>query len=492
MRMRSAAWVLAAAVFLGCRAAPGVEMEDGPAYLTDSHGAEGVTYAMLELSKDAPEYARYWKGALDWLLHVAQRDDAGRLAWMMSTSAPEGHPSHRVSTPGQCGIIRMFLEGYKASGDERYKAAALAGTRTLVERFARKKETPLGTGWAWSHAYRPDDRSEGLLAGHSHGLGNVLDSLLATYEATRDESLKEPMRGLLVNLRVRGKETKKDDQVLIAWPTLNKTNVVETGYCYGQAGLVLPLLRMAELAPDVRLSDGTTALSLANAGLRYLMSIARAKGDGFVWPFMRHDQTTRNPGLGSGTGGIGWAMLRGAQVNRKADPAFADACLRHARGAAVYAADLVLANEGKGPLRSPGGDAGFGVCGGAGGTGHLLMLYAEQIGDADPALTARLKAAIARVARAVIASAETLDDGTMVIPDRQHFKQVNLALDYGQTGILLGLTVTGRYLEDDEIRAAARKVADYIAKQAVPEGGGLKFAQFHPLPEEPAPDKSGG
>jgi len=493
MRMRGAAWILAAAVvLLGCRAAPAVEMEDGPAYLTDSHGAQGVAMAMLELAKDAPEYARYGKGALDWLIHVAERDDAGRLAWMMSTSAPKGHPSHRISVPGQCGIIRTFLDGYKASGDERYKAAALAGTRTLVERFARQKETPLGTAWAWSHAYRPNDRSEGLLAGHSHGLGNILDSLLAAYEAGRDERLKEPMRGLLVNLRVRGKETTKDGRTLIAWPTLKNPKIVETGYCYGQAGLVLPLLRMAERAPEVRLSDGTTALSLANANLRYLMSIARAKGDGTVWPYMRHDDVTRNPGLGSGTGGIGWAMLRGAEVNRKTDPAFADACLTYARGAAVYATDLVLSAQAKGPLRSPGGDAGFGVCGGAGGTGYLLMLYAEELGDRDPALTRRMKKAIAKVARTVIASAETLDDGTMVIPDRQRFKRINLALDYGQTGVLLGLAMTGRYLEDDAIRAAARKVADYIAKQAVPEGGGLKFAQFQPLPEEGAPGEPGG
>ena len=187
-----------------------------------------------------------------------------------------------------------------------------------------------------------------------------------------------------------------------------------------------------------------------------------------------------------------WAFLRAAQVNRTADAAFADACLAYARGAAIYATDLVLSAEAKGPLRSPGGDAGFGVCGGAGGTGHLLMLYAEELGDRDPALTKRMKEAIAKVARTVIASAETLDDGTLAVPDREHFKQVNLALDYGQTGVLLGLAVAGRYLEDDQIRAAAREVADYIAKRAVPEGVGLKFAQFHPLPEKPAPDKSGG
>ena len=48
----------------------------------------------------------------------------------------------------------------------------------------------------------------------------------------------------------------------------------------------------------------------------------------------------------------------------------------------------------------------------------------------------------------------------------------------------LGLAGAGKYLENDDFIKAAKKVADYIAKRAVPEGGGLKFAQFGPLPEQ--------
>jgi len=56
-----------------------VEMEDGPAYLTDSHGASGVAQAFLELSEVAPEYDKYWRGSLDWLISVAKRDDKGHV-----------------------------------------------------------------------------------------------------------------------------------------------------------------------------------------------------------------------------------------------------------------------------------------------------------------------------------------------------------------------------------------------------------------------------
>ncbi len=483
MYTRSLAVAMAAALAGGWAAgATAVEMEPGPAYLTDAHGASGAAHAFLELAKADPAYARYWRGALDWLIHVAQRDDAGRMAWVMSTTAPEGHPSRHINIAGNGHILRTFFAGYKASGEARYKAAALAGVRAMVERFGRQRETPLGTAWAWSHGYRPGDTSAGMLAGHSHGLGNVMDVLLDAYEATGEARYVGPLRGLLVNLRVRGRETEKDGRTLIAWPALANPKVVETGYCYGQAGLVLPLLRLAETLPDLRLPDGTTALALANANLRYLMRVARARGEGVVWPFMRHSESSRNVGYGSGTGGIGWAFLRGAQVNRAADPAFARECMRHARGAVVYATDLILGYKGEGPLRSPGGDAGFGVCGGAGGAGHLLMLYAREVGDAEPDLVRRCNRAIRTVARAVMNSAETMDDGTKAVPDRVHFERINLALDYGQTGVVLGLATAGRYLEDEAILAAARKVADYIANRAVAEGGGLKFAQFHPLP----------
>lgn len=485
--MRTAKWMLLVAVgvaTMGAGPACGVEMEKGPAYLTDSHGASGVVHGLLELTKVAPEYDKYWKGALDWLIAVAQRDEQGRLTWMMSTTAPKGHPSWRISIPGMCHVIRMFLAGYERCGEKKYKEAALAGVRSLTERFARKKKTEYGTAYHWSHAYREGDRSDGVLAGHSHGLGNLLDTLVDAYKVSPRKDLREALAGILINLRLRGRRMDKGGEAVIAWPTLKNRNIYETGYCYGQAGVTVALLNLSEVLPDLRLSDGTTALSLANANLRYLMGVARKEGEGYVWPHMRHDKTSRNVGLGSGTGGIGWAFLRGAEVNRKADPAFATRCTAHARGAVVYAVDLALRHTAKGAraMPGPGGDVGFGVCGGAGGAGMLMKLYAQQAGSEDAELVAKSKTAVERIARCVIASAVEVD-GTLACPDRTHFKRVNLALDYGQTGVVLGLAATGQYLQSDEFIAAAKKVADYIVRRAVPEAGGFKYAQFHPIPK---------
>lgn len=68
-------------------------------------------------------------------------------------------------------------------------------------------------------------------------------------------------------------------------------------------------------------------------------------------------------------------------------------------------------------------------------------------------------AVVERIARGVLASAEEVD-GRLACPDRSSFHRINLALDYGQTGVMMGLAIAGRYLEDEEIYQAAKKVAD--------------------------------
>jgi len=488
MRLVRSRLVLATAVlgFAAC-CVLAIELEKGPQYLTDSHGASGVVQAFLELSEVAPEYEKYWRGALDWLIAVARHDERGYLYWFVSTSAPKGHPNRRIGVPNMCHITRMFLAGYKRCGDERYRRAGLDAARTLVERFARKRQTAYGTAYAWAHVYPwPRRAGPGLLAGHSHGLGNLIDTLLDAYEAADDEAfkrqLKDALRGIVVNLRSRAEITEQGGEKLIAWPSRRNRDVVETGYCYGQAGLVLPLLRLAETFPDLRLPDGTTPLELANGSLRYLMSVAKPARGGYVWPYMRHSKRSRNIGYGSGTGGIGWAFLRGAEVNRRHDPQFARRCMKYARGAATFAVNLVLGYKGPLRLRVPGGDAGFGVCGGASGGGHFLIHYAQAAGDSEPELVERINRTVRRIAEAVLNSTVEVD-GTLVCPDRTHFKRVNIALDYGQTGIVLGLAVAGKYLKDEELIDGAKKVADYIVQRAVKEGGGYKFAQFYPLPK---------
>ena len=448
-----------------------VESEPGPMYLTDSHGASGVVHSFLELSAVDRSYEKYWRGALDWLIAVAEKDDAGRMTWRLSASAPEGHPNRQINLTAVCHITRMFVAGYERSGDARYKAAALGSVRMLTEVTALKWQTKLGPACGWAEGYRPNDKGSGVLAGHSHGLGNFLDTMLDAHRLQPDEKLKEVLLGILANLRTRGRSIAGPNNMFV-WPRVNKEKVVETGYCYGQAGVILPLLTLAERFPDLKLSDGTTALAMANANLRYLIKAARAQQGGFVWPHMRHEDKSRNIGYGSGTGGIGWAFLRGAQVNRKTDPAFAAECMKYARGAAQYAVDLVMSLPETRTLTASGGDSGFGVCGGAGGSGLLLMLLAQELGPSDAAFTARLNATIARLGKILVASAAPVDG---MLAWKKDDRTVSVALDYGQTGPVLALAMSGKHLNNDEFIQAARHGADFIVKHAVAEKDGYKF-----------------
>jgi hypothetical protein len=87
-----------------------IEPENGPQYLTDSHGAAGVAMAMLSLGEADPKYLECAVETLDWLAHVRQTDDRGRTAWRLSESAPEGHRNRRIMLPGQPLTIVMYLE----------------------------------------------------------------------------------------------------------------------------------------------------------------------------------------------------------------------------------------------------------------------------------------------------------------------------------------------------------------------------------------------
>jgi len=249
---------------------------------------------------------------------------------------------------------------------------------------------------------------------------------------------------------------------------------------HGAAGVIIPLLSLAEALPDLELSDGTSALSMANANLRYLMSVARKAVAGYVWPYMRHDKKSINIGYGRGTGGIGWAFLRGAQVNRKDNPEFADECMKYARGAGEFAVNLIMKHPETEALRTAGGSGGFGVCGGISGSGHLLKLLRDEIGESDAEFARKLDAAMERLGKVVIRSASEFDETLIWKKDA---RTVNMALDYGQTGPVLALTVIGTHLKKEEFLDAARRGADFIVRQAVPAGGGYKFPLFVTVPE---------
>ena len=351
-----------------------------------------------------------------------------------------------------------------ATGSTETRASRARGVAAIMQ----KKDSKEGRVYLW----------HGALAGYSHGLAAFLEVFLAATQNSKEEEFEKALRGVLLNLRKRGEFIGEGGNRRFVWRK-GKDGPIETGFCYGQAGIVQSLLHIAEVRPDIKLHDGMTPLSMANSNLRYLMDIAIKHGKVYVWPYMRHSERSRNIGLGSGTGGIGLAFLMGARANRERDPEFAKECMTHARGAAECAVyQLLKLPKGK-VFLPPGGDGGFGYCGGVLGSCDFLIRFAEELGGSDPELTAKIRSALRRVAHGVMGAAVEVD-GCLACPDRRR-QRIAITLDYGQTGVICGLAQIGKYLKDDEVLGAAKKVADFVAKHAVPEAGGYKFPKTVPF-----------
>jgi len=438
-----------------------------PEYHTDTHGAAGVAWGFLELSDVAPEYSKYWQGALDWIVSVSKTDEPDRLICPLVPLAPPDSKFSKPSGTYMCHTVSMFFRAYEEHGDRKYRDAGLAGARGVAA-IMQKRDTREGRVYLW----------HGALAGYSHGLAAFLEVFLAATQNSEDEEFEKALTGVLLNLRKRGEFIGSGVDRRFVWRK-GKDGPIETGFCYGQAGIVQSLLHIAEVRPDIKLYDGMTPLSMANSNLRYLMDVAEKHGKATVWPYMRHSERSRNIGLGSGTGGIGLAFLMGARANREKAPEFAAECMKYARGAAESAVFRLLKLPQGRVFGPPGGDGGFGYCGGVLGSCDFLIRFAKEIGDSDPEFTVKIEAALRRVAQGVIGTAVEVD-GCLACPDRRR-QRIAITLDYGQTGVVCGLAQIGKYLKDDEILGAAKRVADFVAKHAVPEAGGYKFPKAVPF-----------
>ena len=440
--------------------------ERKPEYHTDTHGAAGVVWGFLELSDAAPEYSKYWRGALDWVAAVSKTEKKGVLICPLVPAAPPDSKLRKPSGTYMCHTVSMFFRAYDKHGEKKYRDDGLAGARGVAQ-IMQKRDVKGGRMYLW----------HGALAGYSHGLAAFLEVFLSATQHSKEKEFEQALMGVLLNLRTRGEFIGEGADRRFVWRK-GKDGPIETGFCYGQAGIVQSLLHIAQVRPDIKLYDGMTPLSMANSNLRYLMDVAVKRGKIYLWPYMRHSERSRNIGLGSGTGGIGTAFLMGAHANRKTDPEFARECMTYARGAAECAVSMLLRAPKDKVLKAPGGDGGFGYCGGVLGSCDFLIRFDEALRDSDPAFSAKIRDALRRVAHYVMAGMVEVD-GALACPDRRR-QRIALTLDYGQTGVLCGLAQIGKYLKDDEILGAAKKVGDFVARHAVPEAGGYKFPNFVP------------
>jgi len=135
----SVAVALATAVPGVVSAAEGEE----PEYHTDTHGAAGVAWGFLELSDVAPEYSKYWQGALDWIVSVSKTDEPNQLICPLVPLAPPDSKFSKPSGTYMCHTVSMFFRAYEKHGDRKYRDAGLAGARGVAA-IMQKRDTREG------------------------------------------------------------------------------------------------------------------------------------------------------------------------------------------------------------------------------------------------------------------------------------------------------------------------------------------------------------
>lgn len=461
MVLRKQAISLLLGMLLVSQTARAIAPEDGPAYMTDTHGASGVCWFLGRMIELDPTYERYYFGALDWLVETAQWDE-DKCWWLVSTSAPLGHPNHKY-TPGGGAIFASLAKGYMAALDERYSQTALGGIRALISE-AHALDTSWGPGFHW-----------GERVGHSHGPGGEGDMLLRAYDELGEESVLPYITGLLNWMRDEAVVTQDAlGNDLAMWPEEAGGTAYETGYCYGNAGSLAFVINAANTLPDFIWTDGKDLRWLVNANIRWLMSVAvdvPAAG-GVVWRYMRHDEISTNMGFGSGVAGIGLQFLNAAQLNRDAGDPFADECFEVSRRAV---ASILYKTQHYATLQT-------GACGGEGGTPLLLLPFADEIEASDPDLAEACRAASGVIAERVL-------DARLQFGARSGWKSspkfgdeaVNIALDYGLTGLGMVLAEVGTRLERTDLTDGAFEAAEYLRLTAVwDEEAGCKWPQIVP------------
>ena len=352
--------------------------------------------------------------------------------------------------------------------------------------------------------------------GRSHGTGKNLGSLAEMYTLTGDEKFKKWAFLQAKVIKNDAEEwTDEDGTSLTTWrlkpgerSAWRRTDW-RTGWCYGTVGMVSGLMDFYDAFPDFRFEDGKSALDVASAALNWIITKRVIVGPGWVFMNMRADGPSENPGWGSGVAGIGYGFMRGYEYHKDTDPELAEVYLNAARKSAIYIYDLLRdPNEspamkghnlsrwdylGRAHRIQPGGfeSLNLGLCGGVGGTGRFLMPMAKLMKDKDPELAEKCLKSADVVAGWFKTRSIPCGKGVAwtARPKFGGENTINMAIDYGLTGMVLGIYVIADETDDPVLKELTRKAIDGMISLAVEEGDGYKWPLHTDVSTLPCADK---
>jgi uncharacterized protein YyaL (SSP411 family) len=294
-------------------------------------GAAGIAVALLA-AYDTTGERRYLDGARrsgDWLLAVARRSPGG-LRWPDfddPADAPSG--THFTSfDDGAPGIADALWRLGDATGDPRYRRAAVVGMRSLEAQAqdAGGDSCPRVCRWRYY-----DDATD-YRSGMGEGAAGIAYAFDVFAERTGDPRFERLALGTARYL---------ESQITPAgaMPERGGSKVYDTGFLSGAAGDAFMFLRLYTHTHDPRWLHDAERL------LGWVRHRAEPKGNGLAWPIAiapdTGDDTDLATGMEEGAAGIGWVFLQAHSVTH--DPSY----LQTAVGAASWLQATAL-HEGDG------------------------------------------------------------------------------------------------------------------------------------------------
>lgn len=518
LRMRPTpilATVFLLSVFVTAPDAPkAATAQKGEAFYTDVHGAAALVRCLHAMSKVDPRYREPRDAAMNWMLRQMREFPGAGRTWLQNPSAPKGHISYLVTvTPSANFNARTLLEIYRETKDARLLEAVNYHLEWLkATAFKQQKKAGVAHAWTGRHSLaRKFDRRNRkylLTSGHSRGFGNVLDTFGDYYDTTGDDSVLPFLEGgarfgYLVSSKSDGTTPPiKPGNGGANGGAINRTSANEhiewlradgqaaAGFCRGSAGNVFGMQTVQQHLPGTKLTGDRTIEDVINAGLRRLIDQAHEWNLGLTWENMNGQPGALNIGFGRGVSGIALTMWRGYEMNQKTgNTEMAKRCRETAETVIRGMLATVDELDPNKPLtehsepnakvdRSGKLNETIGYCSGIAGIHYWLFHFADAVRAEQPALAKRCEEATRVVAHRLINTAFVVDGSYAWKNHNPKFggeKVVNMAFDHGQTGVVTALAETASRIKDPAITEAAHKAADYVLKQTVKAGDGIKM-----------------
>jgi len=329
-----------------------------PHFDTDRDVGAASVGAGLLAAHAATGDRRYLRAAVnagDYLLGVAEPMDGG-LRWP-DWADPDGRRSQTHYTSfddGAAGISDYLWQLFEATGEPRFRRAAVAGMRWVVAR------TEDGA-WRWT-----DDPSS-RVAYHGVGMGDagIVWALDLFADRTGNSSFRASARSGAAHLRLL---TRDGSGPL---PERAGSDAFGTGFLSGSAGAAIVLLE--RFARDRNAADRVAAIRL----LEWVNRQAIAGPRGLRWPVTLTGDESDAPsasGFEEGVAGIAWVDLQAYRATDRRD--FRDA----AGQAGAWLRSIATTSTGNAWAEQPGvpgSPTHVGLDSGAAGIGWVLSDLAD-------------------------------------------------------------------------------------------------------------------